>query len=81
MGQISAKFFKELFKENKTYEDISYIFRQIFSGSCDFYVILIKCFFFHPAYQKKQIGETVSKAVDELTLFYLLILRISYLFI
>ena len=81
MGQISAKFFKELFKESKTYEDISYILRQIFSGSSEFYVILIQCFFFTPRIKKKQIGETVSKVVDELTLFYLLILGISYLFI
>ena len=80
MGQISVKFFKELLKENDTYEEISYILRQIFSGSSEFYVILIKCFS-SLRVSEKQIGETVSKAVDELTLFYLLLLHISYLFI
>lgn len=80
MGQISVKFFKELLKENDTYEEISYILWQIFSGSSEFYVILIKCFS-SLRVSEKQIGETVSKAVDELTLFYLLLLHISYLFI
>ena len=78
MGQISVKFFKELLKENDTYEEISYILRQIFSGSSEFYVILIKCFS-SPRVSEKQIRETESKAVDELTLFYLLLLHISYL--
>ena len=61
MGQISAKFFKELFKESKTYEDISYILRQIFSGSSEFYVILIKCFFFTPRIKKNKLEKLYQK--------------------
>ena len=61
MGQISAKFFKELFKESKTYEDISYILRQIFSGLSEFYVILIKCFFFTPRIKKNKLEKLYQK--------------------
>ena len=56
MDQISAEFIKELFNKNKTYENISYILRQRFSGSKEFSVISRKRFFkkncVSPTYQK-----------------------------
>ena len=78
MDQISAEFIIELFKKNKTYEDISDILRQRFPGSKGFSVTSIKRFCkknrISPRVSKEYLGEIVSKAVDEVTLLRLLIL-------
>ena len=78
MDQISAEFIIELFKKNKSYEDISDILRKRFPSSKGFFVTSIKRFCkknrISSRVSKEYLGEIVSKAVDEVTLLRLLIL-------
>ena len=78
MDQSSVEFIIDLFKKNKTYEDISDILRQRFPGSKEFSVTSIKRFCkknrLSIGVSKEYLGESVSKAVDEVTLLCLSIL-------
>ena len=78
MDQIIAEFIIELFKKNKTYEDINDILRQRFPSLKGFSVISIKRFCnkncISLRVSKEYLGEIVSKAVDAVTLLLLLIL-------
>ena len=78
MDRISAEFIIELFKKNKSYEDISDILRQRFPSLEGFSVASIKRFCkknrTSSLVPKEYLGEIVSKAVDEVTLLRLLIL-------
>ena len=78
MDQISAEFIIELFKKNKTYEDISDILRQRFPGSKGFSTASIEPFCkkncISRLVSKEYLGEIVSKAVDEVTLLLFLTL-------
>ena len=73
MDQISAEFIIGLLKKSKTYEDISDILRQ--KG---FSIASIEPFCkkncISPRLSKEYLGEVVSKAVDEVRLFFLSLL-------
>ena len=68
MDQISAEFIIGLFKKSKTYEDIR------FPGSKGFSIASIEPFCkkncLSPRVSKEYLGEIVSKAVDEVRLFF-----------
>ena len=74
MDQTSAEFIIELFKKNKTYEDISDILRQKFPGSKGFSITSVKSFRKITPRIEEYLGEIVSKTFDEVTLLRLLIL-------
>ena len=78
MDKISAEFIIGLFKKSKTYEDISDILRQRFPGLKGFSIASIEPFCkkncISPRLSKEYLGEVVSKAVDEVRLFFLSLL-------
>ena len=72
MDQISAEFIIGLLKKSKTYEDISDILRQKgFSIASREPFYKKNCI--SPRVSKKHLGEIVSKAVDEVRLFFFFI--------
>ena len=83
-NHISTKFIKELFKEHKTYEDISNIIMIKFLVWQGFTVTLIKEFYrkncISSYISKEYFEQIVSKALDQVTLFRKLVSLFLYLY-
>ena len=83
-NHISTKFVKELFKEHKTYEDISNIIMIKFLAWQGFTVTLIKEFYrkncISSHISKGYFEQIVSKALDQVTLFRKLVSLFFYIF-